>query len=76
MNIWFMVFDKPPYNNKEAQLHFLHKLLVNFIMGFHVNYFDISEFKGVCLRCDQDQERFSINPLRGVDFLGVFLTHP
>jgi hypothetical protein len=38
---WFMVFDKPPYNNIEVPLHFLCKLWVEFIMGLHVNYFDM-----------------------------------
>jgi hypothetical protein len=44
MDRWFMVFDKPPCNNKEVPLYFLRKLWVEFVLGHHVNYFDIGEF--------------------------------
>jgi hypothetical protein len=42
-----MVFDKPPYNNREVPLYFLRKLWDEFILGLHVNYFDMGEFQGV-----------------------------
>jgi hypothetical protein len=41
-----MVFDKPPYNNRDVPLYFLHKLWAEFILGLHVNYFDIGVFQG------------------------------
>jgi hypothetical protein len=44
MDRWFMVFDKPPYNNREVPLYFLRKLWTEFVLGHHVNYFDIGEF--------------------------------
>jgi hypothetical protein len=37
MNRWYMVFDKPPCNNREMPLYFLRKLSVDFIMGKHIN---------------------------------------
>jgi hypothetical protein len=49
MDRWFMVFDKPPCNNREVPLYFLRKLWEEFILGHHVNYFDIGEFQGVGL---------------------------
>jgi hypothetical protein len=47
MDMWFMVFDKPPCNNREVLLFLLRKLWAKFILGFHVSYFDIGEFHGV-----------------------------
>jgi hypothetical protein len=47
MDSWFMVFDKPPCNNMEVPLYFLRKLWAEFILGHHVNYFDIGDFQGV-----------------------------
>lgn len=44
MDRWFMVFDKAPNNNMEVPLYFLQKLWVEFLLGLHVNYFDITEF--------------------------------
>ena len=41
---WYMVFDKPPCDNMDVPLYFLRKLWVDFILGKHFNYFDISEF--------------------------------
>ena len=51
---WFMVFDKPHCKNREVPLYFLYQLWAKFIIGFHVNYFDISEFHGVGLGSTQD----------------------
>ena len=41
---WFMVFDKPPCNNVEVPQYFLTKLWAQFVLGFDVNYFDITKF--------------------------------
>jgi hypothetical protein len=41
-----MVFDEPPYNNREMPLYFMRKLWDEFILGKHVNYFDIGDFQG------------------------------
>ena len=46
MDHWFMVFDKAPNNNMEVPLYFLRKLWAEFVLGLHVNYFDITEFQG------------------------------
>ena len=42
-----MVFDKPPCNNVEVPQYFLKKMWAKFVLGFHVNYFDVTEFQGV-----------------------------
>ena len=47
MDRWYMVFDIPPHNNREVPLYFLRKLYVEFVMGKHVNYFDMLGFQGV-----------------------------
>ena len=44
MDRWYMVFDKDPYDNKDIPLYFLRNLYSEFILGKHVNYFDILEF--------------------------------
>ena len=44
MDRWYMVFDEDPYGNKDIPLYFLRKLYAEFILGKHVNYFDILEF--------------------------------
>lgn len=46
MRRWFMVFDVPPYNNREVREYFIRKLWAEFVMGEHVNYFDIIKFEG------------------------------
>ena len=66
MSHLFMVFDKPSCNNREVPLYFLHKLWVEFIMGLHVNYFDISEFEGIGLGSTQDQSNARCNLFRGL----------
>jgi len=62
---WFMVFDKPPCNNVEVPQYFLRKLWAEFELGYHVNYFDITEFQGVGLGSAQDRPQAHRNPLRG-----------
>lgn len=57
MDRWFMVFNKAPNNNMEVPLYFLRKLWEEFVLGLHVNYFDITEFQGAGLGSTQDWER-------------------
>ena len=47
MEIWYMVFDIPPHNNREVSLYFLWRLYAEFMMGKHVNYFDTLGFQGI-----------------------------
>ena len=49
MSHQFMVFDEPPCNNREVPLSFLNQLWPEFVLGFHVNYFNINQFHGVGL---------------------------
>jgi hypothetical protein len=44
MDRWLMVFDKPPYNKREASLFFLRKLWEIFILAHLAYYFDIGGF--------------------------------
>ena len=44
MKRWFMVFDKPACNNMDVPLYFLRKTWAEFVLGLHVNYFDITKF--------------------------------
>lgn len=65
MDRWFMVFDKIPCNNREAPLYFFKNLYAEFELGYHVNYFDISEFHGMGCGYAQDSENVKHNPLFG-----------
>ena len=47
MDRWYMVFYIPPHNNREVPMYFLQKLYAEFVMGKHVNYFDMLGFQGV-----------------------------
>ena len=47
MDIWSMVFDSPPHNNREMPLYFLRKLYAEFVLHKHVNYFSYLEFQGI-----------------------------
>ena len=60
-----MVFDKPPCNNVKAPQYFLRKLWAEFLLGFHVKYFDIIEFHGIGFGSAQDRPHAHQNPLRG-----------
>jgi hypothetical protein len=60
-----MVFDKPPCNNKEIPLYFLRKLWDEFILGKHVNYFDIGDFQGVGLGFSLHREHAGRDPMLG-----------
>ena len=42
-----MIFDIPVHNNREVLLYFLQKLYAEFLMGKHVNYFNMLGFQGV-----------------------------
>ena len=42
----YMDFDIPPHNNREVSLYFLQKIYAEFVMGKHVNYFDMLGFQG------------------------------
>ena len=47
MDRWYMVFDEDCHGNRYIPFYFLRKLHAEFILGKHVNYFDILEFQGV-----------------------------
>ena len=51
-----MVFDEDPHGNRDIPCYFLRKLYAEFILGKHVNYFDILEFEGVGHGMPQDRE--------------------
>ena len=51
-----MVFDKPPNNNLDVPFYFIKKLYAEFLLGHHVNYFDIRPFQGVGGGMPQDRE--------------------
>jgi len=65
MNRRFMVFDKPPCNNREVPLYFLRKLREEFILGHHVNFLDIGEFQEVGLGSTHDREHARHDPMLG-----------
>ena len=62
MTRWYMVFDEDPQGNRDIPFYFLRKLYAEFILGKHVNYFDILEFQGVVHGMPQDRERDRTNP--------------
>jgi hypothetical protein len=68
MDIWFMVFEKPPCSNREVPLYFLRKLWLEFILAHHVNYFDNNELQRVGLGYAHDREHARHDPILG--------THP
>jgi hypothetical protein len=60
-----MVFHKPPCNNREVPLYSFRKLWEEFLLGYHVNYFDIGDFQWVGLGSAQDQEGVRCDPMLG-----------
>ena len=44
MDHWYMVFDEDLHGNRYIPFYFLRKLHAEFILGKHVNYFEILEF--------------------------------
>jgi hypothetical protein len=63
--MWYMVFDKPPCNNRVVPLYFLRKLWDEFILGKHVNYFDMGDLQGVVLESTKDQDHSIHDPMLG-----------
>ena len=59
-----MVFHADPHGNRDIPFYFLRKLYGEFILGKHVNYFDILEFQGVGHGMPQDTEGAGTNPNR------------
>ena len=57
-----MVFDEDPHGNRDIPFYFLRKLSAEFILGKHVNYFDILYFQGVSHEMPQDREGARTNP--------------
>ena len=57
-----MVFDEDPHENRDIPFYFLRKLYAEFILGKHVNYFDILMFQGVGHGMPQDREGDMIDP--------------
>ena len=63
MDKWYMVFDIPTHNNKEIPLYFLWKMYAEFVLGKHVNYFDILQFQGIGGGIPQNQPNARIQDL-------------
>ena len=56
-----MVFDEDPHGKRDIPLYFLRKLYAEFILGKHVNYFDILEFHGVGRGMPQNREHARVD---------------
>lgn len=61
----FKIFDVHPCNNREVPQYFLRKLWAEFLMGEHVNYFDIAKSLSHGLGSSQVHPATRRNPLRG-----------
>ena len=59
---WYLVFDENPHENRDIPFYLLRKLYVEFILGKHVNYFDILDLQGVGHGMPQDREVDSTDP--------------
>ena len=57
-----MVFDEDPHRNRDIPFYFLRKLYAKFILGKHVNYFDILDFHGVGHGMPQGRKGERIDP--------------
>ena len=62
MDRWYMVFDEYPHGNRDIPFYLLRKLYAKFILGKHVNYFNILYFQGVGHRIPQDMEEARTDP--------------
>ena len=62
MDYWYMVFDEDLHGSCHIPLYFLRKLYTEFILGKHVNYFDILEFHGVGGVMPQHREHAQVDP--------------
>ena len=57
-----MAFDEDPHGNRDIPFYFLRKLYAEFILGKHVNYFDLLGFQGVGHGMPQDREWARTDP--------------
>ena len=57
-----MVFNEDPHGNRDIPFYFLRKLYVEFILGKHVNYFNLLCFQGVGHGIPQDREGSRADP--------------
>ena len=57
-----MVFDEDPHGNRDIPFYLLMMLYAEFILGKHVNYFDILGFHGVSHGMPQDKEGARMDP--------------
>ena len=64
MHPWYMVFNEDPHGNRDIPFYFLRKLYAEFILGKHVNYFDILGNQGVGHGMPQDREGARRDPNR------------
>ena len=62
MDRWYMVFDEDPHGNRDIPFYFLRKLYAEFILGKHVNYFDLLGNQGVGHGMPQDREGARTDP--------------
>ena len=51
-----MFFDEDTHGNRYIPFYFLRKLYAAFILGKHVNYFDILDFHGIGHGMPQDRK--------------------
>ena len=56
-----MVFDEDPHGKRDIPFYFLRKVYPEFILGKHVNYFNILGFWGVGHGMPQDREGVRID---------------
>ena len=59
-----MVFNEDPHGNRYIPFYFLGMLYTKFILGKHVNYFDILSNQGVGHGMPQDREGARRDPNR------------
>ena len=64
MDRWYMVFDEYPHGNRDIPFYFLRNLYAEFILGKHVNYFDLLGNQGVGHGMPQDREGARTDPNR------------
>ena len=57
-----MVFNEDPHGNRDIPFYFLRKLYAEFILGKHVNYFDLLGNQGVGHGMPQDREGVRTDP--------------
>ena len=62
MDRCYMVFDEDPHGNRDIPFYFLRNLYAKFILGKHVNYFDLLGNQGVGHGMPQDREGARMDP--------------